>query len=201
MICGLLPPDSGSIRVSGAGTDSDGKDLKQRVGLCPQSIVLWERLTCFEQLVFLGELYGLKRSLARERARGLLEDLDLRSKENRLARTLSGGMQRRLNIALALIHDPVLAVLDEPEAGLDPQSRVLVRDYVRSLARKKTVIVTTHNMDEAERMSDRVAIIDEGRLLVLDTPETLKRRFGDGDRPAADLEAVFIRLTGKRLRE
>jgi ABC-2 type transport system ATP-binding protein len=90
-------------------------------------------------------------------------------------------MQRRLNLALGLVHDPEILVLDEPEAGLDPQSRVLVREYIRSLARVKTIILTTHNMDEADRMADRVAIIDHGTLLVLDTPEALKRTVGEGD--------------------
>jgi ABC-2 type transport system ATP-binding protein len=90
-------------------------------------------------------------------------------------------MMRRLNLALALVHDPEIVVLDEPEAGLDPQSRVRVREYIHSLARRKTVILTTHNMDEADRLADRVAIIDHGRLLVLDTPEALKQRLGQGD--------------------
>jgi ABC-2 type transport system ATP-binding protein len=90
-------------------------------------------------------------------------------------------MQRRLNLAMALVHDPEIVVLDEPEAGLDPQSRVKVREYIQSLARVKTVILTTHNMDEADRVADRVAIIDHGELLVLDTPAALKRRVGQGD--------------------
>ena len=90
-------------------------------------------------------------------------------------------MKRRLNIALALVHDPSLLILDEPTAGLDPQSRVLVRETIRSLARKITVILTTHEMDEADRLSDRVAVIDRGRLLVLDTPDNLKSRVGEGD--------------------
>jgi ABC-2 type transport system ATP-binding protein len=90
-------------------------------------------------------------------------------------------MKRRLNLALALVHDPEIVVLDEPEAGLDPQSRVMVREYVRTLARVKTVILSTHNMDEAERLADRVAIIDHGKLLVVDTPEALKRTLGEGD--------------------
>ena len=89
--------------------------------------------------------------------------MDLAEKRNQQARLLSGGMQRRLNLAMALVHDPQIVVLDEPEAGLDPQSRVLVREYIRSLARRKTVILTTHNMDEADRLADRVAIIDHGR--------------------------------------
>jgi ABC-2 type transport system ATP-binding protein len=94
---------------------------------------------------------------------------------------LSGGMKRRLNICLALIHDPEILILDEPEAGLDPQSRILVRAFIKSYSKKKTVILTTHNMDEAERLSDRVAIMDHGKLLSLDTPDNLKRTVGEGD--------------------
>ncbi len=104
-----------------------------------------------------------------------------RSKSGQLAGKLSGGMKRRLNLALALVHDPEILVLDEPEAGLDPQSRVLVREYIRSLASHKTVILTTHNMDEAERLADRVAIIDHGRLLVVDKPGDLMHTVGEGD--------------------
>lgn len=101
-------------------------------------------------------------------------------------------MQRRLNLIMALIHEPEILVLDEPEAGLDPQSRVLVREFVRSLARHKTVILTTHNMDEAERMADRVAIIDHGRLLKVDTPEELKRTVGEGDILELDVSGLPI---------
>jgi ABC-2 type transport system ATP-binding protein len=130
---------------------------------------------------FVGEMYGLKGRVARERSLQLLKDLDLEEKKNSLARSLSGGMQRRLNLALALVHDPEILVLDEPEAGLDPQSRVLLREYIKSLAHKKTIILTTHNMDEAERMADRVAIIDHGCLLMVDSPEALKHQVGEGD--------------------
>jgi ABC-2 type transport system ATP-binding protein len=138
-------------------------------------------LTCLEQLQFIGEMYGLKSILARQRGMQLLEQLDLVEKRDRQARTLSGGMRHRLSLALALVHDPEIVVLDEPEAGLDPQSRIKVRDFIRSLARCKTIILTTHNMDEAERVADRIAIIDHGELLVLDTPEALKRSVGEGD--------------------
>jgi ABC-2 type transport system ATP-binding protein len=119
--------------------------------------------------------------VARQRSLKLLDEMDLAEKRDKQARTLSGGMQRRLNLAMALVHDPEIVVLDEPEAGLDPQSRVRVREYIHSLARKKTVILTTHNMDEADRVVDRVAIIDHGELLELDTPEVLKQRVGEGD--------------------
>jgi ABC-2 type transport system ATP-binding protein len=191
MMCGLLKPDAGQVLIHGAsinGGDACGRaDMRARVGVCPQNIVLWGQLTCLEQLQFVGEMYGLSGATARRRGEQLLEDLDLLDRRNKLARTLSGGMQRRLNLALALVHDPEIVVLDEPAAGLDPQSRVLVREYIRSLARKKTVILTTHNMDEADRLADRVAIIDHGELLVLDAPEVLKRSVGEGDVLEIDL--------------
>jgi ABC-2 type transport system ATP-binding protein len=129
----------------------------------------------------MARLYDVRQKAARKKSLELLEVLGLEEKRHKLAKTLSGGMKRRLNIALALVHDPEILILDEPTAGLDPQSRVLVREYVRSLAKKITVILTTHEMDEADRLSDRVAIIDHGRLLVLDTSKNLKNRIGKGD--------------------
>ena len=139
--------------------------------------------------------------MARQRARQLLDELGLAEKGNQQARFLSGGMRRRLNLILALVHDPEIVVLDEPEAGLDPQSRLCVREVIQSLARRNTVILTTHNMDEAERLADRVAIIDHGELLVLDTPEKLKQRLGAGDvievclaNTAGDLAQVKLAL-------
>ena len=181
MMCGLLKPDGGHVTIHGETITSGAKDLRSRVGVCPQEIVLWKKLTCLEQLQFIGEMYGLKAAKARQRSMSLLEKLDLVEKAHKLARTLSGGMQRRLNLAMALVHDPEIVILDEPEAGLDPQSRVKVREYIKTLAHNKTVILTTHNMDEAERLVDRVAIIDHGELLVLDTTEVLKKSVGVGD--------------------
>lgn len=181
MICGLLNPDDGQVLMVGKPVSSRDADTRMKVGMCPQNIVLWERLTCLEQLIFIGEMYGLRGVEARERSERLLFDLDLTEKCYKHARTLSGGMQRRLNLAMALVHEPEILMLDEPEAGLDPQSRVKVREYIRSQARKRTVILTTHNMDEADRVVDRLAIIDHGELLVVDTPESLKQRLGSGD--------------------
>lgn len=181
MMCGLLKPDAGRVLVHGRLIANGDADVRARVGVCPQNVVVWERLTCIEQLQFVGEMYGLAGSIARQRGDQLLEQLDLIDKRNTQARMLSGGMRRRLSLVLALVHDPDIVVLDEPEAGLDPQSRIKVRDHIRSLARQKTVILTTHNMDEAERVADRIAIIDHGELLVLDTPDALKGRVGEGD--------------------
>jgi ABC-2 type transport system ATP-binding protein len=181
MMCGLLAPDEGQAIIQGIPVHGGDVDVRARVGVCPQQAIFWEKLTCIEQLEFIGEMYNVPRKIARQRGNELIDILGLGDKRDKLASTLSGGMQRRLNLALGLVHDPEILVLDEPEAGLDPQSRVLVREYIRSLARQKTVILTTHNMDEADRMSDRVAIIDHGVLLVLDTPEALKRTVGEGD--------------------
>jgi ABC-2 type transport system ATP-binding protein len=181
MMCGLLRPDAGQVMIHGKPITDGDANVRRRVGVCPQNIVLWGQLTCLEQMVFIGEMYGMKRTPVTQRSEQLLKDLDLTEKRDQRARTLSGGMQRRLNLAMALVHDPEILVLDEPEAGLDPQSRVLVREYVKSLARRKTIILTTHNMDEAERMADRVAIIDHGKLLTVDTPDALKRTVGEGD--------------------
>jgi ABC-2 type transport system ATP-binding protein len=189
MMCGLLKPDSGQVIIQGKPVTNGDAAVRTRVGVCPQSIILWGQLTCLEQMSFIAGLYGLNRKFARQRSEQLLKDLDLLEKKDSLARTLSGGMQRRLNLAMALVHDPDILVLDEPEAGLDPQSRVLVREYVKSLARKKTIILTTHNMDEAERLADRVAIVDHGKLLTVDTPEVLKRTVGEGDVLEIEMEA------------
>jgi len=188
MICGLLKPDSGQVTIRGKVITNGDASTRARVGVCPQNIVLWGQLTCLEQMQFIGQMYGMRGKAARLRAEKLLEELDLLEKKDQLARTLSGGMQRRLNLAMALVHDPEILVLDEPEAGLDPQSRVMVRDYVKSLARRKTILLTTHNMDEADRMADRVAIMDHGRLLTVDTPEALKRTVGEGDVLEIDLD-------------
>jgi ABC-2 type transport system ATP-binding protein len=182
MICGLLKPDNGEVIINGYRISGKGAEvIRSKVGVCPQNIIIWPKLTCFEQLVFIARMYDIPRSIAHERADILLKRLELQEKRNKLACTLSGGMQRRLNILLALVHDPDFVIFDEPEAGLDPQSRVMVRDFIISTAREKTVIFTTHNMDEADRVSDRVAIIDRGKLLKLESVENLKKSIGEGD--------------------
>ncbi len=181
IICGLLRCDSGEVIIDGQSLDENYRGCRQLIGLCPQDLIIWESLTCLEQLEFVGRQYDIDRHSAWKKADELLDALGLSAERNRLAATLSGGMKRRLNIALALVHDPKILILDEPQAGLDPQSRVLVRDYVKSLRTETAVILTTHDMDEADRLSDRIAIIDHGRLLELDTPDGLKNRIGAGD--------------------
>jgi len=182
MMCGLLRPTSGEVLINGERiSNAVSRSHRPRVGICPQEIILWNKLTCYEQLVFMGRMYDIPGKTARDRADLLLDQIGLREKRNKLASTLSGGMKRRLNVIMAIIHEPEIVVFDEPEAGLDPQSRVMVRDFIQQTSAERTVIFTTHNMDEAERISDRVAIIDRGKLLQLDTPGHLKKSIGEGD--------------------
>ncbi|MEN8156120.1 MAG: ABC transporter ATP-binding protein [Bacteroidota bacterium] len=182
MMCGLLSPSSGRVMVEGKNIeDAAGTRVRSKVGICPQENILWSKLTCYEQLVFSARMYNIPGHVAKERAGAMLARMGLEGKREMLAATLSGGMKRRMNVIMALMHDPQILVFDEPEAGLDPQSRVVVREFIRETAMQKTVIITTHNMDEADRLAHRVAIIDSGKLLKLDTPGNLKRSIGAGD--------------------
>ena len=175
MICGLLSPSGGKILFE------EKKALKSLIGYCPQENIYYPKLTCLEQLMFLGQMYGVPSQTLKIKALELLDLLGLDKKKHVWASKLSGGMKRRLNICLALIHDPEILILDEPEAGLDPQSRILVREFFKAFGQKKTIVLTTHNMDEADRLADRVAIVDHGKLLLLDTPQNLKKTIGEGD--------------------
>jgi ABC-2 type transport system ATP-binding protein len=180
MICGLLKPTSGEVLIHGIPW-LKASEIRKKIGYAPQENIFWPKLTCMEQLIFSGRMYNLSYSQSKTNSKSILEKLGLEEKSNALASTLSGGMKRRLSLALALIHDPEILILDEPEAGLDPQSRLLVREYIRGLSSRKTIILSTHNMDEADRLSHRIAIMDRGELLMTDSPENLKRTIGKGD--------------------
>lgn len=180
MMVGLLRPSSGQVFIDGQEVQEIEKGT---IGICPQELVLWDYLTCKESLMLMGDLYEVPREKLKKRVDKLLNDLFLTEKANTVVSQLSGGMKRRLNLALALIHEPEIVVLDEPSEGLDPQSRRVLWNYIRSLRddEGKTVILTTHLMDEADRLSNSVAIIDHGKLLRLDSPSNLKKETGEGD--------------------
>jgi ABC-2 type transport system ATP-binding protein len=180
MMTGLLQPTSGRVLFNGAEL---GSMQKKKIGVCPQELVLWEALTCRENLTFMGNMYGVEKRALENRVNELLDYLSLTDKADQPASKLSGGMKRRLNVALSVVHHPEIVFLDEPSAGLDPQTRQLLWDFIRALRDKegKTVILTTHVMEEADALSDRVAIIDHGKLLLLNTPDALKKTMGRGD--------------------
>ncbi|UTB33287.1 MAG: ATP-binding cassette domain-containing protein [Methanobacterium sp. ERen5] len=180
MMVGLLKPTSGTILI-------DGKNIKEiekgKIGICPQELMLWEHLTCKESLSLMADMYEVPKDVKDQRIDGLLKDLFLTDKANSVVSNLSGGMKRRLNLALSVVHEPDVVVLDEPSEGLDPQSRRVLWNYIRSMRdlQGKTVILTTHLMDEADSLSDRIGIVDHGKLIRLDTPENLKKEIGEGD--------------------
>jgi len=251
MIIGLLKPDSGKVVINGTG-DPTNPQIRLDIGNCPQSLSIYEDMSAEENLRFFGKMYGLKGMELSKKVDWALEFAGLTDRRSDLSRDYSGGMKRRLNLVAAMIHDPTVLILDEPTVGVDPQSRNLIFEGIEAMKREgKTVIYTTHYMEEAERLCDRVAIIDHGVILDLDTVESLIEKHGgvsviegdlisppdnpetvpgmvegtkvriETDRPMeefaalsgkglkfssvridkADLEAVFLNLTGRRLRD
>lgn len=178
MAVGLLAPDSGSVELEGVGPPTDPK-VRAHIGVAPQALAVYDDLTGEENLRFFGRLYGLRASVLRERVAAVLDMVGLSARSADRVGTYSGGMKRRLNLAAALVHDPPLLLLDEPTAGVDPQSRNNILDLVRELAsRGRSIGYTTHYMEEADRLCDRVAIIDRGRILALGTVHELIERHG-----------------------
>lgn len=190
MIAGLLKPTSGRIIVAGEELRNGSSEYKMKIGVIPQEIVFWEELTVEENVMLMGRMYNLSRSHLKERVKFLLEELMLYEHRKKLVAQLSGGMKRRLNLIMSIVHDPEIIICDEPSVGMDPQSRNILWEYLRNLVKKakKTMILTTHFMEEADKLSDRVAIIDHGKLLILDTPENLKKTIGEGDTVILKLE-------------
>jgi ABC-2 type transport system ATP-binding protein len=189
MMCGLARPDGGSVSFQGQ-TVQDVNRFKQRVGLVPQDLALYDELSAWANLELFGGLYGLDSRRLAQRADDALTLVGLGSRRRDRVKTFSGGMKRRLNIAGALLHDPELILLDEPTVGVDPQSRNAIFENLEELKRRgKTLVYTTHYMEEAERLCDRVVIIDHGKVIADDTVRGLYRRL-----PAS--QAVLLELDG-----
>lgn len=233
---GLVRPDSGTVTLAGTHNPLD-PDARRMIGVSPQSLALYDDLSADENLKFFARLYELPRAEAVRRADEVLTLVGLADRRKDRVKGFSGGMKRRLNLAAAIMHQPRLLLLDEPTAGVDPQSRSAILDIVKSLReRGVTIVYTTHYMEEAQKVCDQVAVIDHGKLLALDTVDALIAKHGGGsvvtistdageqrvatsdpvgelsrrltspdvrnvriDRP--DLEAVFLNLTGRSLRD
>jgi ABC-2 type transport system ATP-binding protein len=179
ILCTLLRPTDGSARVGGHDVRTDPSAVRSSIGLVFQELTLDDYLTGFENLSFHAVLYGYPANQVRDRAAPLLEMVGLEDRADQQVRFYSGGMKRRLEIARGLLHSPRVLFLDEPTIGLDPQTRVHIWDYVDTLRQREstTMFLTTHYMDEAERC-DRIAIIDQGRIVAIDTPSALKDSVG-----------------------
>jgi ABC-2 type transport system ATP-binding protein len=177
MLTTLLKPDEGTAHIKGYDVVKERNHVRKIISYAPQELVFYEKLSALENLVFFGIMQGKQKKALVKEANDILEKLGLHERTDK-ARNFSGGMKRRLNLGINLIMDTEILFLDEVTAGLDPQSQHAVWDLLRNLKNNgRTIILTTHDMNEAETLSDRVLIIDEGKIIATGTPEALKRKF------------------------
>lgn len=198
-----LLPDAGEVTIAGRSTKS-GLEVKRLVGVVPQELAIYDDLTALENIEFFARVYDVPRAERKERARDALNRVGLLDRATERVKGYSGGMKRRLNLALGIIHRPAFLMLDEPTVGVDPQSREKIFDIVRDLQRQGTTLLyTTHYMEEAEQLCNHIAIMDDGHIVAIGTLEELLRLRVEEivtERPRG-LEQLFIQLTGKRLRD
>lgn len=191
----FMPPTSGSVSVFGMDVDKSPSEIKFRIGVMPQEDNLDVELSVFENLIVYARYFDILRMEASRIAWELLEFVELKEKADVNIRNLSGGMKRKLILARSLLNNPELLILDEPTTGLDPHSRHSVWEKLNYLKSKKTtLILTTHYMEEAERLCDRVAIMNSGKIVTIDTPSRLMSLHN-----GSNLEEVYLKLTGRRL--
>ncbi len=197
ILCGLVKPTIGSASVCGYDVQKNAAKVKELIGVCTQETAIYPYLTGAENVELFGDLHAMDKATLRAKRDMLIAKLGLAEDAKRRAGKYSGGMKRRLSLATALVSDPEIAFLDEPTVAMDPQSRHAVWDFLKELkTQQKTIILTTHYMEEAEELCDRVGIIDHGKLIALGTPKALI-----AENQVKNLEEVFIKLTGRNIRE
>jgi ABC-2 type transport system ATP-binding protein len=198
MLTTLLAPTSGCVLVNGFNPVTEQTKVRKSFGIVFQDPSLDDELTAYENMNYHGILYSVPRQLRQERIQGLLQMFELWDRRNHLVKTYSGGMKRRLEIARGLLHHPSILFLDEPTVGLDPQTRNLIWEYIKEMSKEEnvTVFFTTHYMDEAARVAERVAIIDNGRIMAQGSSDQLKEQT-----KTESLEDAFLAITGTAIRE
>ena len=174
MLCCLLKPTEGTAQVMGYDIIKEPFKIKENIGVSPQETAISERLNSWENLTLIGKTHGMSSDEVKRRSGELLKLMGLMERGKDRVGKFSGGMKRRLSIAMAMVHDPSILFLDEPTLGLDPQARRVTWEHIAQLKGRKTILLTTHYMEEADFLSDRVAIIDEGRIVAVGTPSQLK---------------------------
>jgi len=196
----VLEADRGDATIGGHSVRRDSDEVRGIIGVCPQELALYEDLSAIENLVFFGRMSGMSGTEARTQAMAHLELIGLTERAKGKVDKFSGGMKRRVNLAVGLMGHPHLLFLDEPTVGVDPQSRNNIYETIEGLRDGgMTILYTTHYMEEADRLCDRIAIMDGGEIIAMDTPYGLKGQIGDPDR--VTLEDVFLKMTGRSLRD
>ncbi|RPH32838.1 ABC transporter ATP-binding protein [bacterium] len=196
----VLQPDRGDVTIGGHSMRTDADAVRRLIGVCPQELAFYPDMSALENLVFFGRMVGLGGTEARAQAMTYLELMGLTERAKGKVDKYSGGMKRRINLAIGLMGHPQLLFLDEPTVGIDPQSRNMIYETIERLRDGgMTILYTTHYMEEADRLCQRVAIMDGGRIVALDTPHGLKSVLGDPEH--VTLEDVFLKLTGRGLRD
>jgi len=202
MVSGLVTPERGEVLIAGRKLGGDTDPAKRRIGLVPQDLALYEELSALANLKFFGALFNLSGAALTRAIGSALELVGLSDRSKDLVKTYSGGMKRRLNLAAGLLHEPDILLLDEPTVGVDPQSRNAIFDNLEELKRRgKALLYTTHYMEEVERLADRIVIVDHGKVIADDTLEGLQSSHAVAGAGKATLEAVFLTLTGRSLRD
>jgi ABC-2 type transport system ATP-binding protein len=197
IIAGLIRPDAGQVLIEGRPLAGDTDPIKRRIGLVPQDLALYDELSARDNLAFFGSLYGLDRATLKRAIAEALELVGLTDRAKDKVGTFSGGMKRRLNLCAALLHDPQILLLDEPTVGVDPQSRNAIFDNLETLKQRgKTLLYTTHYMEEAERLCDRLIIVDRGKVIADDTLQGLYRLL-----PATNMLVVELEDGGPSMAE
>jgi len=190
MISGLTVPTSGTVNVLGYDVRHNAREVRQILGSVPQETALYEELSAWTNMDFHADLFGIPRREKKQRISTMLELVQLADRKNSRVSTFSGGMKRRLALGRALLHDPKLVYLDEPTLGVDVQARRVIWDYILQLrSQGKTILITTNYLEEAQALCDRLAIIDHGKLIAVDTPEHLKQTYGGS---VVELETVHM---------
>ena len=203
MLSTLLAPSSGDALINGCSILSDNMQVRKCIGVVPQEIALYDDLTALENLIYWGRLYDLDGQELNQRVNEVLGIIDLKDRAKDRIKTYSGGMKRRINIAAGLLHKPKLLFMDEPTVGIDPQSRRMILDMVKELNNQgMSILYTTHYMEEAQELSDRVGIIDQGKLIAIGTQNELTQQVGESDSirietdPMDDLPSIASQLEG-----
>jgi ABC-2 type transport system ATP-binding protein len=198
MLCGLFPPNTGEIYVNGYTHETNSRECKQAIGVVPQEIALYPKLTAWENLMFLGHMYGLKGQSLKDAIKQNLSTLGLEANIHQKIMSYSGGMKRRVNLIAGLLHNPQLLILDEPTVGVDVQSKQAIIEHLKKLNKENgmTILYTSHHLDEAEDFCTHIAIIDDGKLVTQGPTKELIQKNN-----SSSIEEVYLKITGATFRD